>query len=110
MAAEKEAGLSRRKGSAGRDGSGRTVERASHDVAVADVDPWGSFFEKFWGPAEGEGADQPDDGREPAKSARKTGARPGKVGALPCLRRQGAARRGRHRICSEHRHWQRPNP
>ena len=82
MAAEKEASFIRRKGSAGRGGSGhgrRTVEEADHDVAVVDVDPWGSFFEKFWGQAaEGEGADRPDGGRKPAKGTRKTGTKLGR--------------------------------
>jgi hypothetical protein len=76
MAVKKEAGPTRRKGSAGR--GGRTVEKAGHEVAVADVDPWGSFFEKFWGPTEGEGADPPDGGREPAKGTRKAGTKPGR--------------------------------
>jgi hypothetical protein len=78
MATGKEAGPTRRKGSAGRSGGGRTVEKAGHDVIVADVDPWGSFFEKFWGPAEGEGADRHDGGREPAKGPRKSGPKPGR--------------------------------
>ena len=78
MAAKKEAGPARRKGSAGR-GGGRTVAKAAgHDVAVAGVDPWGSFFEEFWGPAEGEGADLPGSGREPAKGTRKAGTKPGR--------------------------------
>jgi hypothetical protein len=81
MAAKKEAGLTRRKASAGRGDNvrlGRKVEKAGHDVAVAGADPWGSFFENFWGPAEGEGADPPDGGRQPAKGTRKTGMKPGR--------------------------------
>jgi hypothetical protein len=79
MAAKKEASPTRRKAGAGPGGSGRTVEKAGHDVAVAGVDPWGSFFEEFWGQAEGEGADPPDGGREPAKKGtRKTGPKPGR--------------------------------
>jgi hypothetical protein len=71
MAANKEAGPTRRKG--------RTVAKAAgHDVAAAGVDPWGSFFDKFWGPAEGEGADPPDGGRQPAKGTRKAGMKPGR--------------------------------
>jgi hypothetical protein len=78
MAAKKEAGSARRKGSAGR-GGGRTVAKtAGHDVAAASVDPWGSFFEKFWGPAEGEGIDLPDGGRELAKGKRKVSTKPGR--------------------------------
>jgi hypothetical protein len=70
MAANKEAGPTRRKG--------RTVAKAAgHDVAVAGVDPWGSFFEEFWGPAEGEDADPPAVGRQPAKGTRKAGTKPG---------------------------------
>ena len=69
MAANKEAGPTRRKG--------RTVAKAGHDVAAAGVDLWGSFFEKFWGPAEGEGADPPDGGWQPAKKGtRKAGTKP----------------------------------
>ena len=79
MAAKKEAGPARRQGSAGPGGDGRTVAKAAgHDVAVAGVDPWGSFFEEFWGPAEGEGADAPDGGRQPAKGTRKAGTKPGR--------------------------------
>jgi hypothetical protein len=79
MTTKKEAGSARRKGSAER-GSGRTVEKAAGpDVAVAGVDPWGSFCEEFWGPAEGEDVDPPDGGREPAKKGtRKAGTKPGR--------------------------------
>ena len=81
MAAKKEAGPTRRKAGAGPGGGGRTVAKAAGpDVAVAGVDPWGSFFEEFWGPAEGEGADPPDGGgRQPAKrGTRKAGPKPGR--------------------------------
>jgi hypothetical protein len=78
MAAKKEAGPTRRKASAGPDGGGHTVAKAGPDVAVAGVDPWGSFFEEFWGQAEGEGADPPDGGRQPAKGTRKAGTKPGR--------------------------------
>jgi hypothetical protein len=79
MAAGKEVGPARRKGRTGRGGGGRTAGKAAgHDAAMAGVDPWGSFFEAFWGPAEGEGADPLEGGREPAKGARKSGTRPGK--------------------------------
>src|SRR3954452_15678777 len=77
MAAEKEGGdLSRRKGSAGRGGSartGRTAEKAGPDGTVADVDPWSSFFEMFWG-SEGESTDRDEGGRQPVKGTRKTSA------------------------------------
>jgi hypothetical protein len=82
MAAEKEGGgPTRRKGSAGRGGSarvGRTVEEAGPDSTVVDVDPLSSFFERFWGPAEGESADRDDGGRQPVKGTRKTGAKRGR--------------------------------
>jgi hypothetical protein len=79
MAAKKEGGSARRKGSAGWGGGGGTVAKtAGPDAAVAGVDPWGSFFEKFWGPAEGEGVDPPEGGREPAKDTRKAGTKPGR--------------------------------
>jgi hypothetical protein len=77
MAAKKEAGFIRRKAGAG-PGGGRTVEKAGPGVAAAGIDPWGSFFEEFWGPAEGEGIDPPDGGREPAKRTRKAGPKPGR--------------------------------
>ncbi len=78
MAAKKEVGPTRRQAGAVPGGGGRTVEKAGHEVAVAGVDPWGSFFEKFWGPAEGEGPDPPDGGRQPAKGTRKAGPKPGR--------------------------------
>lgn len=90
MAAEKEAGPTRRKGSAGRGGGGRTVEKAGPGVAVAGVDPWGSFFENFWGQAEGEGADPPDGGRQPAKGTRKAGtSRGGRLSRGPGIGPKG---------------------
>ena len=73
MAPEKEGGHTRRKTSAGRDDgkrAGRTVEEVAgpaRDIPMVDIDPWGSFFEKFWEPAEGGSADRPDGGRKPAK-------------------------------------------
>ena len=68
MAPKKE-GRTQRKTSAGGGDServGRTVEKAAgqaRDVAMVDVDPWGSFFDKVWGQAlEGESADRHDNG------------------------------------------------
>ena len=84
MLPEKEGGRTRRKTNAGRGDSeqvGRTVEKTAgqaRDVTMVDIDPWGSFFEKFWGPAEGEGIDLPDGGRELAKGKRKVSTKPGR--------------------------------
>ena len=80
MTTKKEAGSARRKGRTGRGGGGRTAGKAAgHDAAMAGVDPWGSFFEEFWGPAEGEDVDPPDGGGEPAKKGtRKAGTKPGR--------------------------------
>lgn len=90
MAAKKAAGPTRRKAGAEPGGSGRTVEEADHDVAVAGVDPWVSFFENFWGPAEGEGADPPDGGRQPAKGTRKAGtSRGGRLSRGPGIGPKG---------------------
>jgi len=81
MAAEKGGGPTRRKRDAGRGGGerlGRRVEEAGRDAPVVEDDPWGSFFETFWGRAEGASAERRD--REPpaAKGARKPGAKPGR--------------------------------
>jgi hypothetical protein len=90
MAAEKEGGRTRRQGSAGRRGSGRdggTVKEEAGQgggLARTDLDPWGAFFEDFWGQAaEGEGVDRPDGGREPAEGPRTTGTKPGRRGRSP---------------------------
>jgi hypothetical protein len=92
MAAEKEGGRTRRKTNAGRDDgkqAGRTVEKASgpaRDMPMVDIDPWGSFFERFWGQAaEGESADadRHDGGQKPAKDVRAPGAKPGRQGRSP---------------------------
>src|SRR4051812_45299636 len=66
----------------GERGAERTAERAGPDGTVADVDPWSSFFEMFWGPAEGESTDRDEGGRQPVKGARKTGAERGRQGCL----------------------------
>jgi hypothetical protein len=85
MAPEKNGTRTRRKAGAGRGDSGsvrRKVEKKAvqgGSVAMVDVDPWGSFFEKFWEQAaEGEGTDRHDGGREPAKGPRKTGPKAGR--------------------------------
>ena len=80
MAAEKGDGPTRRKGRAERGSGerlGRTAEKAGRDATVVEDDPWGSFFETFWGQPKGESAERRD--REPpaVKGARKPGAKPG---------------------------------
>ena len=48
---------------------------------MVDIDPWGSFFEKFWEQAaEGESPERHDGGREPAEGARAAGTKPGRRG------------------------------
>jgi hypothetical protein len=89
MAPEKDGSRTRRKAGAerGDGGSGRrrVAKKAnpSGDVAMVDVDPWGSFFEMFWGSAEGESTDRHDGGQEPAKGARAAGTKPGRRGRSP---------------------------
>ncbi len=85
MAPKKEDGRTRRKTSAeGSDSEpvGRTVEKAAgqaRDVTMVDVDPWGSFFERFWEQAGGEDAGRP----EPATGVRTPGAKPARRGRPP---------------------------
>ena len=75
MAPEK-GGRTRHKGREGwsdRERVERTVEEAGQDGGgtLVDVDPWGSFFEKFWEQtAEGESVDRHESGRKPAKGTR----------------------------------------
>ena len=90
MAPEKKNGTrTRRKAGAGRGDSGsvrRKVEKKAvqgGSVAMVDVDPWGSFFEMFWGSAEDGSADGHDGGQEPAKGARTAGTKPGRRGRSP---------------------------
>jgi hypothetical protein len=84
MTPEKEGGRTRRKAGAERDASGGGRHRAEKkagqggSVAMVDVDPWGSFFEMFWGPAEGGSAGRHDGGREPAKGRRTAATKPGR--------------------------------
>ena len=76
MAPEKKGGRTRPKGREGRSDRERverTVEEAGQGGGgtLVDVDPWGSFFEKFWEqPAEGESVDRHESGRKPAKGTR----------------------------------------
>jgi hypothetical protein len=90
MLPEKEGGRTRRKTNAGRSDSeqvGRTVEKTAgqaRDVTMVDIDPWGSFFEKFWEQAaEGESADRHDDEPKPIKAARMPGTKLGRQSRSP---------------------------
>ncbi len=90
MAPVKETGRARQKGSAGRidDRHGRRsvaeeIGRGGEPARVA-IDPWGAFFEDFWGEAAGSGsADRHEGGREAAKSSRTTATRPSRQGRSP---------------------------
>jgi hypothetical protein len=51
---------------------------------MVDIDPWGSFFEKFWEQAaEGESVDRHDGGPKPAKAVRTPGTKLGRQGRSP---------------------------
>ena len=64
MAIEKEGCRTRCKAGAERGDSeqvGGTVEKAAgqaRDILMVDIDPWGSFFEKFWEQAAAGSADR----------------------------------------------------
>jgi hypothetical protein len=46
---------------------------------MVDIDPWGSFFEKFWEQtAEGESAGRHDGGPKPTKTVRTPGTKLGR--------------------------------
>ena len=89
MVTEKEGGRSRHKTKTGRDDgerAGRTVEKAAgpaRDMPLVDIDPWGSFLEKFWEQAEGGSADRQDGGRKPAKAVRTPKAKSGRKERSP---------------------------
>ena len=90
MAPKKEGTRTRRKMGSGRGDSERgegAVEKAdgqARDVTMVDVDPWGSFFEKFWGQtAEGGSTDQHDGGPKTAKTVQASGTRPASQGRSP---------------------------
>jgi hypothetical protein len=89
MAPEKKGGRARHKGSEGRSDRervGRTVEEAGREGGgtLVDVDPWGSFFEKFWEQtAEGESVDRHESGRKPAKGPRTTRRKSARQGRSP---------------------------
>jgi hypothetical protein len=84
MAPVKETGRARRKGSTrqvdggrGRHSVAKEIGRDGEPTRV-DVDPWGAFFEDFWGEAAESGStDRRDGGQEPAKGPRTTGTKPG---------------------------------
>jgi len=85
MAAARGTGRARQKGGSGRVDGGhgrRTVAKEigrGGEPTRVDVDPWGAFFEDFWGEAaEGGSADRPDGGREPAKGTRAKGTKLGR--------------------------------
>lgn len=77
MAPGKEGGRTRRKGNAT-----RTIEKETGPgggVTVVDVDPWGSFFEKFWEQAaEGESGGHEGE-RKPAEATGRP-TKPGRRG------------------------------
>jgi hypothetical protein len=85
MAPVKETGRARQKGSAervddrrGRRSVAKEIGRGGEPARV-DVDPWGAFFEDFWGEAAGSGStDRPDGGQEPAKGIRTKGTKLGR--------------------------------
>jgi hypothetical protein len=87
MAPAKETGRARQKGSTGRVDSGHGRRTVAEEIgrggepAMVEVDPWGAFFEDFWGEGEAAGsgsADRPDGGREPAKGIRTKGTKLGR--------------------------------
>jgi hypothetical protein len=91
MAPAKETGRAQRRGSTGQVDDGGHGQRAvakeigrDGEPTMADVDPWGAFFEDFWGQAaEGGSADRPEGGREPTKGTRTTGTKPSRRGSSP---------------------------
>jgi hypothetical protein len=90
MAPVKETGRTRRDGSTrqvdggrGRRSVAKEIGRGGEPTKV-DVDPWGAFFEDFWGEAAESGsADRHEGGREAAKSSRTMATRPGRQGRPP---------------------------
>ena len=85
MAPVKETGRARQKRSAERVDDRRGRRSLAEEIgrggepARVDVDPWGAFFEDFWGEAaEGGSTDRPDGGQKPAKGARAKGTKLGR--------------------------------
>ena len=90
MAPARETGRTRQKGSTRQVDGGRGRRTVAQEIGRdgeptrVDVDPWGAFFEDFWGEAAGSGsADRHEGGREAAKSSRTTATRPSRHGRSP---------------------------
>ena len=91
MAPVKETGRARQKGSAervddrrGRRSVAKEIGGRGGEPTMVDVDPWGAFFEDFWGEAAGSGsADRHEGERKAVKSPRTTATRPGRQGRSP---------------------------
>jgi hypothetical protein len=82
--AKKEGGRIRRRPGGDQGDGGRTVESKTAEqgrgMTMVDIDPWGSFFEKFWEQAEGESTNRPDGRRESARGTRPAGTKSGRRG------------------------------
>ena len=85
MAPAKETGRARQKGSTGRVEGRRGRRPVAKEIGRGgeptrvDIDPWGAFFEDFWGEAAESGsAARRDGGREPAKGTRAKGTKLGR--------------------------------
>ena len=90
MAPAKETGRARQKGSTGRVEGRRGRRPVAKEIGRGgeptrvDIDPWGAFFEDFWGEAAQSGsADQPEGDREAAKSSRARATGPSRQGRSP---------------------------
>ena len=80
MPAGKESSRSRGKGStrpSKRGGRVAETAKLSQGAPVVDIDPWSSFFERFWEQVDGEGiADQHGGDRPAGRSKPMAGAKP----------------------------------
>jgi hypothetical protein len=90
MAPAKETARARQKGSTGRADGRRGRRPVAKEIGRGgepprvDIDPWGAFFEDFWGEAAQSGsADRPEGGREAARSSRTAATRPSRQGRSP---------------------------
>ncbi|HEX6013155.1 MAG TPA: hypothetical protein VFY87_15395 [Geminicoccaceae bacterium] len=90
MAAARETGRTRQKGSTGLVDGGHGRRTVAQEIGRGgeptrvDIDPWGAFFEDFWGEAAGSSsADRPEGGQKAAKSSRTTATRPSRQGRSP---------------------------
>jgi hypothetical protein len=86
MAPVRVTGRARQKGSTGRVDSGHGRRPVAEEIgrggepAKVAIDPWGAFFEDFWGEAAESGsggADRPGGGQEPVKGPRTAASKPG---------------------------------